>query len=295
MVPSKYMSYIILFAAVFFLSTSGIFAKLANAPSGIIAFYRLLFAALALWPWIILHPEEFQQFKNLSTRQKWLGLLSGSILAAHYVLWFESLHYTSIASSVMLVTLQPLFAIVGCYFLFNERYSLTALGGCALALGGCAIISWGDFAVSWRAFLGDIMAFVAAGVIAIYFLVGQGIRKNLSAITYSVLGYSSGALFLGLYSLLNGDSFSGYTTSTWLNFLGLAFISTILGQVIFNWLLKWLSATVISMSILGEPIGTCILGYIFLNESLSLQQCLGMLLILFGIGIFLTQPKSEDK
>lgn len=293
MVPGKITSYVILFGAVFFLSTSGIFAKLAEAPSGIIAFYRLLLAALALWPWVILHPEELNQFKNLTSKQKWLGLLSGSILATHYVLWFESLHYTSVASSVMLVTLQPLFAIVGCYFLFNERYSFKALGGCALALVGCAIISWGDFAVSWRAFLGDAMAFLAAGVIAAYFLVGQGIRKNLSAITYSVLGYSSGTFFLGLYCLATGASFTGYSTSTWLDFLGLAFISTILGQVIFNWLLKWLSATVISMSILGEPIGTCILGYIFLGETLNLQQGIGMLLILLGIGIFLAFPKAE--
>lgn len=292
MIPGKYTSYIILFSAVFFLSTSGIFAKLAEAPSGIIAFYRLLFAALVLWPWVIFHPTELQQLKNLTPKQKWLGLFSGSILATHYVLWFESLHFTSVASSVMLVTLQPLFAIIGCYFLFNERYSWSALSGCFIALIGCAIISWGDFAVSWRAFLGDMMAFSAAGVIAAYFLVGQDIRKSLSAITYSVLGYTSGAFFLGIYCLAINASFFGYATSTWFDFLGLALISTILGQVIFNWLLKWLSATVISMSILGEPIGTCILGYLFLGEVLTLQQGIGMLLILLGIGIFLTRPKT---
>lgn len=293
MVPNKFMTYVILFGAVFFLSTSGIFAKVAEAPSGIIAFYRLLLASLVLWPLVISRPSELQQLLNLSQKQKIMGLLSGSILAVHYVLWFESLHYTSVASSVMLVTLQPLFTIVGCYFLFNERFNIKALGGCALALVGCAIISWGDFAVSWRAFLGDAMALLAAGVIAAYFLVGQDIRKDLSAITYSVLGYSSGAFFLGLYCLLYGYSFTGYSTNTWLDFAGLAFISTILGQLIFNWLLKWLSATVISMSILGEPIGTCILGYFFLGEKLSLQQGIGMFLILVGIGVFLMQPKQE--
>ena len=293
MVPNKFMTYVILFGAVFFLSTSGIFAKVAQAPSGIIAFYRLLLASLVLWPLVISRPSELQQLLNLSKKQKLLGLLSGSILAIHYVLWFESLHYTSVASSVMLVTLQPLFTIVGCYFLFNERYSLAALGGCAIALVGCAIISWGDFAVSWRAFLGDAMALLAAGVIAAYFLVGQNIRKELSAITYSVLGYSSGAFFLGLYCLVYQYNFTGYSTSTWLDFAGLAFISTILGQLIFNWLLKWLSATVISMSILGEPIGTCILGYFLLGETLSLQQGIGMVLILIGIGVFLMQPKQE--
>lgn len=287
MVPGKLTSYVILFLAVFFLSTSGIFAKLAEAPSGIIAFYRLLFAALALWPWVLTHPEELQKLKDLSKRLKVLGMVSGAILALHYVLWFESLHYTSVASSVMLVTLQPLFALVGCYWLFNERYNWSALGGCCLALVGCAIISWGDFAISLRAFIGDVMALLAAGVITGYFLVGQSVRKELSAITYSVLGYSSGAFFLGLYSLLCGYGFTGYTTSTWWDFLGLAFISTILGQVIFNWLLKWLSATVISMSILGEPVGTCMLGYFILGETINLEQSIGMGLILVGIGIFL--------
>ena len=291
MVPNKLTSYIILFLAVFFLSTSGIFAKLAEAPSGIIAFYRLLFAALALWPWVLLHPEELALMKSLSKKQRLLGLLSGAILAVHYVLWFESLHYTSIASSVMLVTLQPIFAIAGCYWLFQERCSLSALGGCTLALIGCAIISWGDFAVSWRAFLGDAMAILAAAVIATYFLVGQTLRKELSAVTYSVLGYSCGAFFLGLYSFICGYGFRGYSTDTWLDFLGLAFLSTILGQAIFNWLLKWLSATVISMSILGEPVGTCILGYFLLQETITLSQCLGMLLILVGIGIFLHYKK----
>lgn len=287
MVPGKLTSYVILFLAVFFLSTSGIFAKLAEAPSGIIAFYRLLFAALALWPWVLTHPEELQKLKDLSKRLKVLGMVSGAILALHYVLWFESLHYTSVASSVILVTLQPLFALVGCYWLFNERYNWSALGGCCLALVGCAIISWGDFAISLRAFIGDVMALLAAGVITGYFLVGQSVRKELSAITYSVLGYSSGAFFLGLYSLLCGYGFTGYTTSTWWDFLGLAFISTILGQVIFNWLLKWLSATVISMSILGEPVGTCMLGYFILGETINLEQSIGMGLILVGIGIFL--------
>lgn len=287
LVPGKITSYIILFLAVFFLSTSGIFAKLADAPSGIIAFYRLLFAALALWPWVLGHKEELKLLTGLSNRLKLMGIMSGAILAIHYVLWFESLHYTSVASSVMLVTLQPLFALVGCYWLFGERYNWSALGGCCLALVGCAIISWGDFAISLRAFLGDAMALLAAAVITGYFLVGQSVRKELSAITYSVLGYTSGAFFLGLYSLSCGYLFTGYATDTWLDFLGLAFISTILGQVIFNWLLKWLSATVISMSILGEPVGTCVLGYFILGETINGAQGMGMALILLGIGLFL--------
>ena len=289
MTPGKYSSYVILALAVFFLSTSGIFAKVAQAPSGIIAFYRLLVAALALLPLLLCKKENREQLAILPRKQLHIGILSGFILAVHYVLWFESLKITSVASSVVLVTLQPLFTILGSYLLWQERCSRGAMVGCFLAIGGSIIIGLVDFAISWRAFLGDIMALVAAAVIAGYFLIGQQVRRSLGVIPYSVLGYSSGAFFLGIYSLACGDAFTGFDKLTWLCFLGLALVSTILGQLIFNWLLKWLSATVISMSILGETVGTCLLGYVLLGEVITMQQFIGIVCILCGIGIFLYQ------
>ena len=284
---SKLTHYIILFFAVFFLSTSAIFVKLAQAPSSITAFYRLLFSAIVLLPFLLFHKENRRQFLKLTKKQWLFGILSGLLLSTHYVLWFESLNYTSVASSTVLVTLQPLFSFVGGYFLFQERYPKKALFGCLIALIGCVVIGWGDFQLSMTAFIGDIMAFIAAGIIASYFMVGQHIRSSLSVIPYSFLGYGSSAFFLAIYSLMTHAPFTGYSISTWKAFLGIALISTILGQMIFNWLLKWLSASVISMSILGEAVGTCILSYFILHETLSLQQLLGILIILLGLAIFL--------
>lgn len=287
MESKKLLSYTILFCAVFFLSSSAIFVRLAEAPSAITAFYRLLLAAAVLVPALLWQKEGRQQLLGLSSRQRLLGLLSGLVLALHYVMWFESLRFTSVASSVVLVTLQPLFTIIGDYLLWQQRYSAKALAGCGLAILGSAYIGWGDFKIGWEAFLGDLLALGAAAVIAVYFLIGQQVRKQLSLVPYCVLGYGSGACFLGLYALALENSFSGYSCSTWWAFAGLAFVSTILGQFIFNWLLKWLSATVISMSILGETIGTCILSYFILQEVPSLQQLFGMTAILLGIGMFL--------
>ena len=287
--PGKFASYVILFTAVFFLSTSGIFAKLAQAEAGVIAFYRLLLATLFLLPLLFFKRENRRQLINISGRKLAAGMVSGMVLAIHYVLWFESLKLTSVASSVVLVTLQPLFTILGSYLLWQERCNKGALLGCLVAIGGSVVIGWGDFAIGWQAFLGDLMALAAAAVIAGYFLIGQELRRSLGVITYSVLGYGSGAVFLGAYNLLCGNNFTGYSVNTWFNFLGLALVSTILGQLIFNWLLKWLSATVISMSILGETVGTCLLGYFILHELVSGQQLVGILTIIVGIGIFLYQ------
>ncbi|MBP0726642.1 DMT family transporter [Bacillus sp. RG28] len=290
---SPLISYTILFLGVFALSTSAIFVKLADAPATITAFYRMLFAAVMLLPFLLVNKKNRKELGSLSKKQWGLGLLSGLFLAAHYLLWFESLNYTSVASSTVIVTLQPLFSLVGGYFLFKERFSKGAIMGCLLAIAGSIVIGWQDFQISGQALFGDILAFIAAGVITAYFFIGQNIRKSLSLIPYSIIGYASSALILSIFVFSHQTSFVNYSAQTWLSFIGLAFIATILGQTIFNWLLKWLSTSIISMSILGETIGTCILAYFILDEVISLQQGIGITFILIGLALFLLKQRNN--
>lgn len=291
---SPLISYITLFLGVFALSTSAIFVKLADAPATITAFYRMLFAAVMLLPLLLVNKKNRQELRLLSKKQWGLGLLSGVFLAAHYVLWFESLNYTSVASSTVIVTLQPLFSMVGGYFLFKERFSKGAIMGCLVAIAGSIVIGWQDFQISGQALFGDILAFIAAGIITAYFFIGQHVRKRLSLIPYSVIGYGSSTLLLGVFAFSQQTPFFNYSVPTWWSFIGLAFIATILGQTIFNWLLKWLSTSIISMSILGEIIGTCILAYFILDEVISLQQGMGIALILIGLALFLLQQRNNE-
>jgi drug/metabolite transporter (DMT)-like permease len=289
-------SYLVLFLGVAALSTSAIFVRLANAPSSITAFYRLFITALILLPFAFFKEENRKELLSLSKKQWGFGILSGLFLSMHYVLWFESLRFTSVASSTVIVTLQPLFAIVGGFFVFKERFSRGAIIGFLIAIVGSFIIGWGDFQVGGQALLGDVLALVAAGMITVYFFIGQHLRKNLSVIPYSFLGYVCSSVFLGIYAISQQVSFTSYPVQTWQAFLGLACIATIFGQMSFNWLLKWLSTSVISMSILGETIGTCILAYLVLDEGISLQQGVGIAVILTGLALFLIQKnKSEGR
>ena len=284
---AEIMHYLTLFLGVFALSTSAIFVKLAGAPSSITAFYRLFFALLFLLPLLLLDKAYWQDLRSLSRRQWQTGLLSGLFLAIHYILWFESLNYTSVASSTVIVTLQPLFSFVGSYFLFKERFSTGAIISSIVALIGSFIIAWGDFQISMQALYGDLLAFIAAGFITAYFFIGQHMRQKLAVVPYSILGYAASAFFLAVYALSQQLSFIDYSQSTWTAFLGIAFISTILGQMLLNWLLKWLSTSVISMSILGETIGTCILAYFILGEIITLRQGIGIIVTLAGLGLFM--------
>ncbi|MDG2784594.1 DMT family transporter, partial [Vibrio parahaemolyticus] len=230
---SPILSYCILFFGVFALSTSAIFVKLADAPAAIIAFYRLFFAALILLPLLLFNQNNRSELKTITRRQWGFGFISGLFLAAHYVLWFESLQYTSVASSTVIVTLQPLFSMIGGYFLFKERFTRGAVIGCLIAISGSIVIGWQDFKISGEALYGDILAFIAAGIITAYFFISQYVRKDLSLIPYSIISYGSSACFLGVFAYMQNESFIHYSTQTWLYFFGLAFIATILGQTIF--------------------------------------------------------------
>ncbi len=266
-------------------STSAILVKLATAPAPVTAAYRLLFTVLLMLPVILFKYRK--ELKLINRRDLIFTVVAGMFLALHFILWFESLEYTSVASSVVLVTLQPLFAFVGTYFFFKEKLTSGAALSVILALSGSFMISWGDFMVSGAALFGDILALLGAAAVTGYFLAGQTVRKRLSLMTYTFVAYSISTIFLFTYSLLLGHSLQAYPKNDWLMFLLLAIFPTLLGHTLFNWALKWLSTSVISMSILFEPIGASILAYYILGETVSKTQITGGFLILFGIFLFL--------
>ncbi|MFJ7860191.1 DMT family transporter [Peribacillus sp. NPDC097206] len=282
--------YLALAIGVASVSFSAILVKLATAPSGIIAFYRLLFTVLLMLPVFLI---KYRHELKLIRKKDWLlSIAAGVFLAFHFILWFESLNYTSVASSTVLVTLQPLFAFAGAYFFFKERFSLRAIGSGVIAIAGSFVISWGDFRISGMALWGDVLALIACALVTGYLLFGQSVVKRISSITYTFVVYSISAVTLFVYVLVKGEALAPYAVEDWIYFILLAIFPTLLGHSLFNWTLKWLSTTTISMAILLEPVGATVLAYFILDEPILWTQVLGGTIILVGLTTFL---KAEGK
>jgi len=236
-----------------------------------------------------------QELKVITKRDWIFSIVAGIFLAFHFILWFESLNYTSVASSTVLVTLQPLFAFIGTYIFFKEKLSPKSITSGAIAIIGSIIISWGDFRISGMALFGDILALVACALVTAYLLFGQDVRKRLSLITYTFIVYGVSTIVLFFYVLLTGDSFTGYSEMDWLWFLLLAIIPTLLGHSLFNWAIKYISTNVISMSILFEPIGAAILAYFVLQEYITWTQFTGGMLVMLSVAYFLRDNKKSKE
>lgn len=279
---------------IFSLSTSAIFVRLASeASASIIANYRLLFAALLLLPFILFHYKH--EFKRISPKNWLFSILAGIFLALFFILWFESLDYTSIASSVVLISLQPVFAFIGTYFIFGERFSSGAIISIFIVLLGGLIIGFGDFQLSGDMVYGDMLALLGAIAVTIYSLSGQHVRKNVSLITYTFIIYSISAVILTLFNIVRQENFFSYPADHWWIFIALAIIPTFLGHSLFNWSLKWLSTSTISMAVVFEPIGASILAFLILNETPTWAQFLGGTIIVIGLFLFILSTSRKKK
>lgn len=268
-------------SAVLFISFAAVLVRWSDATAGMIAFYRLGFTMLLLS--LFLLAGKRIRWRNLSFRIWLLSCVSGLVLAMHFFFWFLSLERTSIASSVVLVTLSPIFTLAGSALFFRTRLTRMQIGGALLAVSGGMIIGWGDIAVGRQALVGDVLAFAAALLIAIYWLIGQTVRKEVDLFSYTFLAYgmSCGVLFVLNRSLHH--SFYPYPPEEWLLFLLMAVFPMLLGHSVLNWSLKWVDASVVSVSLLGEAIGAALWGALFFGEAITGTQALGGTVILIGV------------
>jgi drug/metabolite transporter (DMT)-like permease len=279
-------------------SAASIFIRYAqsNAPSLVIAAYRLSIATLVLAPFAV--ARRGRELRSLARADLALALLSGFFLALHFATWISSLEYTTVASSVVLVSTVPLWVALLAPFTIKESVTRLVLIGMLLALIGGALVGLSDSCavesgrmlcpgldefVRGRSFFGDLLALIGAFAAAGYLLIGRRLRASVSALTYVFLVYGMAALVLVGIMFMAGQSPVGYPPITYLWFVLLALVPQLIGHSTYNWALGYLSAAYVSIALLGEPIGSTILAYLLLDETPTALKIFGAILILIGI------------
>ena len=291
MKQAKVNPYPAVFFGVIAVSFSSLFVKLSDANSFTIAFYRLFITFMLLLP--IAWKEKITGLREITFRDGLLACLSGAFLAVHFVVWFISLEYTSVASSVVLVTTQPIWVVVGSYIFFREKIGLKALAGGAIALLGGIMIGVGDFEIGGTALIGDILALAGAVAVSGYLIIGRRIRSRVGLPVYTFLAYGSSSIILGITTAAVEMPFYPYPLREWALFFGLAFVCTVLGHTVFNWTLRYIQASVVAIAILGEPLGAILWAAVFLGENPTPQQLVSGFIIILGLYIFTKYSKQD--
>jgi len=257
-----------------------------------IAAWRLAIAAAVLAPGALLR---LRRTRSIDRSTLAWSLLSGAALALHFILWISSLRYTTVANSVLFATTHPLFVAVGSVVFLRERLTRSLLVGGSLAIVGVAIIGLTDLDVGGMALHGDLLALGGGLSVAVYFLIGRHVRQTVSLVEYTAIAYGSAALLVLGVAFVTGTRLGGFSAPTYAFLLLLALVPQLIGHSTFNWALEHLPVSRVSVLILGEPVGSAVLAFLFFNEAISGLNGIGTGIILVGIYLSLRTEEDSDE
>ncbi len=278
------------------ISFASIFIRFCNdVPSLMIATYRLTLSSVIL---LIIAKCNGIRLSSYSKRHLIMGILGGVFLSLHFLFWISSLKLTSVASSVVLVVTNPIFVGLFSYLFLKEKQPAELIAGIILSFSGAIIMAVGDSGLqdltvqNPSVLLGDILAFSGAIMASGYLIVGSKLREEMDVLPYISMVYTFSAIFLLITSLFLGVSFTGYKQSSYFYMVLLAIVPQLIGHTAFNWALKHLKASMVAITILGEPIGASILAYFIFKEKIQPFQSVGIIFIFLAIIISSRKAKK---
>ncbi len=273
-------------------STAAVLIRLANAPPLVTAAFRLCLAAIILAP--IALTRSHKEIIRLSLTKLALIIVSGVLLAAHFGLWITSLSYTSVASSVVLVTSSPVIVAVISYWLFKERLSTLSIAGICICFIGAGVIGYVNWDTGALSLLGALLSLMGAIAVSGYMIIGRIVRQDTGLLSYIFLTYGTAGLILLVTALALRLPFTGYGPTTYIMLVLLAIVPQLLGHSALNWSLRYLSASEITIAILGEPVIATLMAYLILSEAPKITEIIGGIIILGGIYLALRKPPGRE-
>ncbi|MEA4973934.1 MAG: DMT family transporter [Candidatus Metalachnospira sp.] len=278
---------LVLIIGVLGISISAIFVRMSEAPSLVLATYRMMWTVLLLIPFSL--KKTLPEIKKIQKKEAAIAVLAGVFFALHFTFWFESLKHTTIACSTVLVDTDVIFASVGFCIIMHGTIPKKGILAIAITVCGSILTALSGMANTAGSIFGNVLALISAVLIAAFTLCGKYIRsRNVSTSAFTLIAYTVCLLTLLILDAATGTPIIGYGIKEILIGLGMAVFCTLLGHSVLNWTLKFLSPGYVSAVKLCEPIFATILGMILFKEIPSIIQIIGAIIIISGVYIYST-------
>lgn len=275
---NRFLKYFLIFIGIVSVSLAAIFIKMSSSEPIVIATFRMGISSLILFPFYFIKKKRFILKDDLK-----IFVFSGLFLALHFYTWITSLRFTTIMSSTVLVTTNPIFVSIFSYFLFKKIIKKKTIFAIILSIIGVIFMSNG-FSISSN-LKGDLLALFGAIFASLYIISNYYLRKKYDLLDIIFPVYSISFIVLFFLSIFLKAKIYPLPFKEYLLFFLIAIIPQVIGHSIFNYSLKFFSPVFISLTILGEPIGATIFGIIFFKEIPKILEMIGGFLIITGIVI----------
>lgn len=289
--------YVALFTSIVAVSFAAILIISCDAPPLTISFYRLFFTTLVILPFVLFQKKTRLEIVKLPRSTIFMMIIIGIILATHFALWITSLTKTSVASSVILVTAHPILVGPASYYFLKEKLSKINAIGISISVAGVITLVYGNYGFSFMGLdtlEGNILAMLGGVAAGLYILGGRKVRKSVSIFSYALVVYAIGTVTLFIICLIFNAPVYNLSLKDYQIILLMALSAGIFGHTLYNWSLGYIRASVASVFLLGEPIGSSLLAYVIpsIHQKPSLYTILGGGVIL--LGIYLTTRTTSE-
>lgn len=292
--PSRPVLWGLLLAGVCAISSAAIFIKLADAPGVSTALWRSVFSAVMMGAITVAARLFRPQKLALSRRDLLVCGVGGIFLGLHFWSWMTSLQYTTVASSVLFVTMNPIFVGLLSPLVTKDRMSWRLWAGIGLAVAGSLVVGYDDLATGpSTSLLGNGLALVGAACGSCYLLAGRIARQSVPLDVYATATNTASAALLLPAAVLMGAPLTGFAMPTWGWFIALALIPQLVGHNSLVWALRHVSAPVVALVILAEPIGSGALAWAVFDEVPTPTKALGAAVLLTGIFLASLKPTAS--
>lgn len=285
---------IIVVLAVIAGASSGIFGSAIKAPSMAIGFWRLTLGLPFFAVPVLLRQRD--KLSKVSKKNLVLTFLAGAFLFAHFFSWFNAVKMTNIGSAVVLAALHPLIVLLITVFVFKRRVGVRQILGIVLALLGGTVIAGFDYRqLSQGSFTGDVLAFMAAIFMGLYFTIGNEVRKEVSGQVYVFLVFLACWICFAVGIIATQTPILGYSSKDYILLVGLTLVCQIGAHAVFNLCFGYVDSLYVSAWESGESVFAIILGVIFLGQIPRQWEIIGCIIVVIGLLYYNYFSSKQEK
>ncbi len=283
LVPARALrnGYIALIFGLVSIGFSAILIRVAEAPGTVSAFYRMAIGVLLVT--IPFSGRLKNSLAPISRRAIALAILGGTLFGLDLVFWTTGIKLSGATNPTFMANTAPVWVGLGSLVIFREKQTATFWFGLILALAGAGLFLGIDLNRAAEFGLGTFYGLLAAMFYGMYMLVTQRGAGGSNALAYFWITTSTSAVLLLVVNLITGQPLTGYPISTYLVFLALGLVVQVFGWLIINFAQGYLPASIVSPTLLGQPILTAVIAAVLLGERFTPLHFVGGILVLGGV------------
>jgi len=278
-----------LLGAVLAISTGSIFVRLSHSPPIFAAFSRCFVGALFYS--VIAWRAGYFRRRPAHLAQ---AVAAGGFLALHLWWWIASLQLTSVAVSLLLLNVSPLWVTLLEAALTRKVPRARQLGAVLMGIAGCGFLAWGERDKGADSALGLILAMSSGLAIACYLVAGRRARQEMPLSQYVSVNYLSASALLLFVMAFSRGAWHPMPLASYGWLLAMALLPQIVGHTTVNWSLRFMPSNQVSLFLLLEPLIAGVAAYFLFAERLSIWAAPAAVLVVGSVLLSTTSPEPVD-